>query len=168
MSIGLTAEASKLSGLSLVVGLAVMKFFNLPDLMVKWPNDLMLHDMKVGGILIESRSSGPLAHVSIGIGLNLLPMQNASYQGLSKNADPLELAIEIHRQIEIFFSMGFSHFQEVFEKHMWRRGRIAEHRSATDERKQILIRGVTNTGALITEDGSTLDYGEIFFEDRLS
>ena len=39
---------------------------------VKWPNDLVLDSGKLGGILVESRSTGPkLSFAIIGIGLNV-------------------------------------------------------------------------------------------------
>jgi BirA family biotin operon repressor/biotin-[acetyl-CoA-carboxylase] ligase len=40
-----------------------------PDLMVKWPNDLLVEKAKVAGILIEGES-GPAFTVAIGIGVN--------------------------------------------------------------------------------------------------
>jgi BirA family biotin operon repressor/biotin-[acetyl-CoA-carboxylase] ligase len=68
-----TAKASP--ALSLCVGVAVSRALaraGAAGIGVKWPNDLWLHDRKVGGVLIELRaeSSGP-AHVVIGIGLNV-------------------------------------------------------------------------------------------------
>jgi BirA family biotin operon repressor/biotin-[acetyl-CoA-carboxylase] ligase len=40
----------------------------------KWPNDLVTDEGKVGGILLESKvSSGTLAHVVVGVGINLAP-----------------------------------------------------------------------------------------------
>src|SRR4029077_14678071 len=47
----------------------------LPPIALKWPNDLMLDDRKVGGILGEARWQGEsLAWVAVGLGLNV---QNA-------------------------------------------------------------------------------------------
>ncbi len=40
-------------------------------LMLKWPNDLLLHEGKVAGILIESRVA-PAPFLVVGIGVNLL------------------------------------------------------------------------------------------------
>jgi BirA family biotin operon repressor/biotin-[acetyl-CoA-carboxylase] ligase len=38
----------------------------------KWPNDLMLHDAKVGGILLESSvANGVVRYVVVGVGVNL-------------------------------------------------------------------------------------------------
>ena len=42
------------------------------DVRCKWPNDLLLGSSKVGGILVESAvADGRLAHVVVGIGVNL-------------------------------------------------------------------------------------------------
>ena len=47
------------------------------DVRCKWPNDLLLDDHKVGGILAESRvSSGRIDHAIVGIGVNLDPPGN--------------------------------------------------------------------------------------------
>jgi BirA family biotin operon repressor/biotin-[acetyl-CoA-carboxylase] ligase len=67
---------SQLSGLSLVVGLAILA--SLKDsqidesIQLKWPNDLLWENKKLGGILIEviAESNGH-AQVIIGIGLNV-------------------------------------------------------------------------------------------------
>jgi BirA family transcriptional regulator, biotin operon repressor / biotin---[acetyl-CoA-carboxylase] ligase len=38
----------------------------------KWPNDLLVHDQKVGGVLVESRvADGRLRYVVVGVGVNL-------------------------------------------------------------------------------------------------
>lgn len=50
---------------SLMAGVAAARV--APGVSLKWPNDLMLGDVKVGGILVER--SGP--QVVIGVGLNL-------------------------------------------------------------------------------------------------
>lgn len=70
------SDASKASPtLSLCVGVAVARGLaraGALGIRLKWPNDIWLHDRKVGGVLIELRAeaSGP-AHVVIGVGLNV-------------------------------------------------------------------------------------------------
>ncbi len=65
---------SRLGGLSLVVGIAVIKAlqrYGLADLSLKWPNDILYQDKKLGGILVEI--SGDVAEqcrVVIGVGIN--------------------------------------------------------------------------------------------------
>jgi BirA family transcriptional regulator, biotin operon repressor / biotin---[acetyl-CoA-carboxylase] ligase len=65
-----------LSALSLVVGLCVVNALtalNVPGVRLKWPNDLVTANGKLGGILIEMRAeSGGPVHVVVGIGLNVL------------------------------------------------------------------------------------------------
>ena len=60
------------SGLSLAVGLAVAQSLHA-RIQLKWPNDLWLHERKLGGILIETASMGALRYAVIGIGLNIGP-----------------------------------------------------------------------------------------------
>jgi BirA family biotin operon repressor/biotin-[acetyl-CoA-carboxylase] ligase len=62
--------------LSLRVGLAICDVLDaaLPalPLQLKWPNDLMLEDRKLGGILCEARWQGGLVGwVAVGVGLNV-------------------------------------------------------------------------------------------------
>lgn len=69
------AEAAKLSFLAaLSVGESLDQFTGNPlRIRFKWPNDVLLDGAKVAGILLEAESApaGPLAWLSIGIGVNL-------------------------------------------------------------------------------------------------
>ena len=75
---------NELSGLSLVIGLAVVTgiagalgtseaALHQQGLRLKWPNDLLLNNAKLGGILIEGGQSSPSSPtwMVIGLGLNL-------------------------------------------------------------------------------------------------
>ena len=68
------------SALSLAVGVAAVRAFRrlgIDGVGLKWPNDLIWQQRKLGGILIEMRgeSAGP-AQVVIGIGINMrMPAQ---------------------------------------------------------------------------------------------
>ena len=67
--------AARLQGLSLAVAVEVSKSlnkFSSENIKIKWPNDLFIHDKKLGGILIESSSSTKnQTEVVIGIGINI-------------------------------------------------------------------------------------------------
>jgi BirA family biotin operon repressor/biotin-[acetyl-CoA-carboxylase] ligase len=55
----------------LAVAAAIDRFVSMP-VRLKWPNDLMLGERKLGGILCEARwQGGVLGWVAVGVGLNL-------------------------------------------------------------------------------------------------
>ena len=68
-------ETSGAEGLSIRAALALAKVLEVagtPRVAVKWPNDLMLADRKVGGILCEARWTGDrLGWVVAGAGINV-------------------------------------------------------------------------------------------------
>ena len=70
-----TARTSVLGGLSLAVGAALAEALaadGFESVMLKWPNDLMVDDRKLAGILVEASHSGPdSAACVIGVGFNL-------------------------------------------------------------------------------------------------
>ncbi len=76
--------------LSLRTGLAVagtLERLGAGGVRLKWPNDLLLGDRKVGGILCESRWQGEqLAWVAVGLGLNV---RNAPPAGVRTEAAAL-------------------------------------------------------------------------------
>ena len=67
--------ARQMGALSLVVGIAALRALRdrqIPGVGLKWPNDLVTQQGKLGGILIEMRSesAGPV-HVVVGMGINM-------------------------------------------------------------------------------------------------
>ena len=62
-----------LSGLSIAVALSVSKVLTKINVMslIKWPNDLLVGNKKICGILIETAKVGELTKVVIGIGINV-------------------------------------------------------------------------------------------------
>jgi BirA family biotin operon repressor/biotin-[acetyl-CoA-carboxylase] ligase len=93
---------NELSGLSLVIGLAVIAgiaeslgtteaALHQQGLGLKWPNDLLLNNAKLGGILIEGGQSNPSSPtwMVIGLGLNL------------RNAALITKSLEGHTSFEV-------------------------------------------------------------------
>jgi BirA family biotin operon repressor/biotin-[acetyl-CoA-carboxylase] ligase len=73
--------------MSLRVGLALAqtldRFATVP-VRLKWPNDLMLEDRKLGGILCEARWQGAtLSWVAVGVGLNVRNPISAELRGVA-------------------------------------------------------------------------------------
>ena len=74
LALRLVQGARQLEGISLVVGLAVLKTvreFGLADAGLKWPNDVLVGEKKLAGILLELVGDpADICHVVIGIGIN--------------------------------------------------------------------------------------------------
>jgi BirA family biotin operon repressor/biotin-[acetyl-CoA-carboxylase] ligase len=68
-------EVNQIFKLNIGVALAVVQVletFNIPNLMIKWPNDIMSYNFKIAGILIEnSIKSDGTVHSIVGLGLNV-------------------------------------------------------------------------------------------------
>jgi BirA family biotin operon repressor/biotin-[acetyl-CoA-carboxylase] ligase len=74
------ARITELSGLSLMVGFAVARLLRSKgvwDVGLKWPNDIVWQDYKLGGILLEmSGEVDGCCYVVIGVGINVaMPVQ---------------------------------------------------------------------------------------------
>lgn len=128
--------AAGLSGLSLVVGLALVRALHdlgLGSVQLKWPNDLLVqHEgqwRKLGGILIELQGDmeGPSAAV-IGIGLNLevaasmqqqieqpvMGLSQLAGQPMNPNALLGRCLAQLATHLSLFAEQGFVHFQQAW------------------------------------------------------
>ncbi|HEY3487180.1 MAG TPA: biotin--[acetyl-CoA-carboxylase] ligase, partial [Gammaproteobacteria bacterium] len=127
-----------LGGLSLAVGVCVAELlhaFELPQVRLKWPNDLLWENYKIGGILIEiaGDASGP-CDVVIGIGLNINNRQagdvmrtvdqpwtdlasisaDTNNRLISRNAVAAGLIESLCRRLPEFEAQGFAAFAEAY------------------------------------------------------
>lgn len=78
-------EINEIFNLNIAVSLAVittLKKNNIPDLSIKWPNDILSANKKIGGILIENsiKSDGTILSI-VGLGLNV---NQTNFEGLPK------------------------------------------------------------------------------------
>jgi len=92
-SIALPLAPSNWSGLSLAVGASLAHSLH-PDVRLKWPNDLWLQQRKLGGILVETASTGDAAQgmrlVVIGVGINIARPEAAAVAALTPAGSPVE------------------------------------------------------------------------------
>jgi BirA family transcriptional regulator, biotin operon repressor / biotin---[acetyl-CoA-carboxylase] ligase len=68
-------DVNRLFDINIVVSISIIQAledFNIPELSVKWPNDIMSYTKKIGGILIENsiKSDGSISSI-VGLGLNV-------------------------------------------------------------------------------------------------
>jgi len=154
--------------LTLVVGVCVraaLQSLGAEDVRLKWPNDLLIDDKKVGGILVELRAeAGGPAHVVIGIGLNLKldaddrerirntgnePADLAS-QGITTAARNTLAAVLINECVsglELFRDAGFAPFFPTWSAADSLRDRAVTLIDGQGQRTGI-ARGIDESGAL--------------------
>jgi BirA family biotin operon repressor/biotin-[acetyl-CoA-carboxylase] ligase len=68
------------------------------DAAIKWPNDILLKNKKVAGILVESRKIGPQTVSVIGIGINVHQDKDC-FAELPLDAPAVSLDIELRRHV---------------------------------------------------------------------
>ena len=161
-----------LGALGLVIGVCTLRALTSLDvrnLGLKWPNDLLIDERKLGGVLIDLRaeSAGP-AYVVIGIGLNValgdevlrkiaqagLPAVDlASSAGTpaSRNAVTAGLIGECVRGLLEFERTGLKPFSEEWRRADALRGRPVEVRTAEGTSTRGYARGIDVHGALMLE-----------------
>ncbi len=148
LSYGVVKTDTSLQGLSLVVGLSLVKAVGHESLRLKWPNDLMLVDEKVGGILVEVKSQGPAAQIVVGVGLNLFHL--TSYSGVGLTIESEWVAEEMNRHLNLFWDKGFSYFRQAYHEKLWRKG--LDIMTTLDGRKErVVVVDIDNDGCLLVE-----------------
>jgi BirA family biotin operon repressor/biotin-[acetyl-CoA-carboxylase] ligase len=160
-------DDAALEVLSLRAGLAAaraLEAFTDGEVRVKWPNDLMLDDGKLGGILIESRwRDERVDWVAIGIGINCrVPRGIPNARALSARADRVdvlgELVPAVRAAAAVPGALGPSELHE-FEQRDWARGKRCSTPAlgivrGIDARGGLLVR--TATGDIAVRSGSLI------------
>lgn len=160
-----------LGSLGLVAGVCALRALSrlgAEKVRLKWPNDLLVDDRKLGGILIELRaeSAGPAA-VVIGIGLNValgarlletiagmglapIDLAGAGLKGVSRNAVAAELISSFIAGLLEFHREGLKPFVNEWTAADALRGRPITVTAAEGPTKGI-ARGIDLEGALLVE-----------------
>lgn len=166
--------ASELSGLSLVVGMSltrVLRDIGLPEACVKWPNDILIGESKLAGVLIELAGDmlGPSAAV-IGVGLNVLGAESLRGQvdqsitdlsehlpvsALDRNLLLRALATRLNSDLDRFDRVGFAPFRADWEALHAHQHLPVHVLNGLGERLAGQALGVDDSGALLlsTEQG---------------
>ena len=151
------------------------------ELLIKWPNDLLLNGKKICGILLETRNFGTVSALVIGIGVNLLSSPN-----LDKNQniiikpgsilgetgiklDPIDFSELIADQYALrenqFRTMGFSKIRETWMDRATKLGKRITARTPNSEYHGIFD-SVDEKGQLIlitNGEKKKIAAAEIFF-----
>ncbi len=155
-----------LAGLSLVNALS-----NLDEKLetnLKWPNDLLIGERKVAGILAEARPDG----VIVGIGLNVemvkseLPVPTATslklenFAELNRNVILSEILTNLALTIELWESgsnIGFEQYRQVSST----LGKEVEVHLPSGEIISSRATGITDVGELQLANGARVNVGDV-------
>lgn len=152
--------------LNIGVSLAVcdtLEGLSMPDMMVKWPNDIMSGSFKIGGILIENVLKGQwVQHSIIGIGLNVnqIHFENlekaASMKSITGHFYDLDgllhsILDKLHLQLDEIEGKTMAQLLPSYEKRLFRKDKPSTFTHADGERFMGFIRGVSDTGKLVLE-----------------
>ena len=168
-SLALPMRMADWSGLSLAVGVALADALEpdppaQPRIGLKWPNDLWLMDgpgigCKLGGILIETVAAGAQRLAVVGVGLNVLPLEQPEGTttdfgclqefdtALSAPALLERVALPLVRGLKLFESEGFRAFAERFAARDLLFGQAV--RTTLAEVPEGVAQGVSDQGALL-------------------
>lgn len=139
-----------------------LKNFQIPELSIKWPNDIMSGASKIGGILIENTIKGSVLQSSIiGVGLNVNQesfgnLGNVSslklLTGVSFDIDEVlqDLMVHFKRMFEKLSDSGSTDIEENYHKVLFRKD-LPSTFIINKELRSGCIRGVTKSGKLIVE-----------------
>ena len=157
-------EKEDLSGLSIAVALSVSKVLSKINVMsmIKWPNDLLVGNKKICGILIETAKIDKLNKVVIGIGINvnmeyseLIDQEWTSIkleknQSVDRNPIITEMINQLCTTLNKFEQEEFDYFLNKFKSLDFLKDKEF---NLKDKPKETFIgKGIDNKGLLIAQN----------------
>lgn len=149
--------------ISMAISLAILKAFktlSIPDLHIKWPNDILSADKKICGILIENVIKNKLNSTIIGIGINV---NQTDFKNLPK-ASSLKNITGIHYNLDELLQLIVKHTKEYskllqqekydfvkneYETNLFRKNKPSTFKDAEGVLFSGFIKGVTKYGKLL-------------------
>lgn len=132
-----------------------------PNIKVKWPNDIILNNKKVCGILIENHRTNGVMNSVIGIGINVnqtdfnhLPKAISLNIATDKKYDIEEILTDLMRSFEKEFSIleqkRFDLIHETYLENLFKKDETTSFR-LNNQSIDGIIRDVNEAGNLIVE-----------------
>jgi BirA family biotin operon repressor/biotin-[acetyl-CoA-carboxylase] ligase len=148
--------------LNVVVSVAVIRVlesYSIPELSIKWPNDIMSANKKIGGILIENSIKGDGTITSVvGLGLNInqiqfenLPRASSLAVICNSNFDKEEILFLIVSKLEEMiplYSKKAISIWEDYSKKLFKIGIPTAFSDGNDQKFMGIITGVSSIGKL--------------------
>ena len=149
--------------LNIVVSLAVFKTlqaFKIPKLSIKWPNDILSHDKKIGGILIElilKKNTIDKAIIGIGLNINQTIFKDLSSASSLQNITGIHYDLDelLHKLLDNFkyyFSIkNTAELWRTYESLLFRKDKPSTFVSLNGDLFSGIIKGVSQRGKLMVK-----------------
>lgn len=161
---------------SIVTSLSIIKALkevNIPNLKIKWPNDILSEKNKVCGILIENViKNSQLSSCIIGVGLNVnqtqfkkLPKASSLKLITGKHFGLDELLTKIINQLKHYFTRldkgELTSLKQEYEDLLFRKNKPSTFKNAEGKMFSGFIKGISDFGKLtvLLEDDITKEFG---------
>jgi len=154
--------------LSMAVALAVKKTveeFSQQKVKLKWPNDIMVGDRKISGILIESnmhKSRVEKSFVGIGLNVNQVDFGPLKYSATSisnisgKEYEPDSVSISLMQWVERYYLQlkagRRSQISDEYHEVLYKKDEYITLQHADGRTSRVIIKGVNEQGKLLVED----------------
>lgn len=160
--------ASRITMLTLAAGLAChesVKQLTGLNTRLKWVNDILYNNKKIGGLLLESKIRGESTHLVLGVGLNVNNKTGELSENLHSEStsiideygqqlDLYQLAAVLSNNIEYFLNLYDNHNDKLI-KSLWIKNSDTIGRNISfgidSGRKNGLVLGINEFGALIVQ-----------------
>ncbi|QJT94314.1 biotin--[acetyl-CoA-carboxylase] ligase [Wolbachia endosymbiont of Diaphorina citri] len=172
-------DIGKLTELTFVTAVAVgnilLSFIADSNVQYKWPNDVLIDDKKISGILLERKSNSHWLVIGIGINVNHAPLPGttciSNYGESVSNMDLLkELIINFNKLRKQWLFDGFYAIREMWLKKAFKMNEQISVKLA-DKLYEGIFADIDNSGKLVLQqkDGSLIyfDAGELFIDNAL-
>jgi len=169
-------DISGIYNLNIAVTIGVIKAlekYHIPKLSIKWPNDILSDDKKIGGILIENsiKTSGEVISI-IGIGLNInqknfedLPKASSVSLIMGTEFDKEEILKAIVNAIKVntgrLMSNEASKLWDIYLQKLFKKGVPMPFENQQGQQFMGIIQAVSEDGKLqlLVEDDSVQSFG---------
>jgi BirA family biotin operon repressor/biotin-[acetyl-CoA-carboxylase] ligase len=168
------SDVNQIFKLNIGVALAIveaLETFNIPDLMIKWPNDIMSYNFKIGGILIENsiKSDGTVYSI-VGLGLNVnqinfenLPKASSMAVICDAQFDREKILCEVIEKIKrniVLMNEDPASLWLEYSNRLFKKGVPMPFKDNSNQNFMGIIQGVSSSGKLqiLLEDDSISEF----------
>lgn len=141
-----------------------LTLLKVPNVSIKWPNDIMADNKKLCGVLIENQieASGKVSSSVIGVGLNVnetsfknLPQAGSMYLSSGNLFDLNEvlqkISEEIFLKLKQIDSGNVSLLKSKYEEFLFQKNKVSTFETPSGKKFNGVIMGVTESGELLLD-----------------